>query len=97
MVISNPFVVPNKIFGKIFTAVASSLPDMDGNSSGTSSKIGQDQLLAMLSDVILSSRSLPISVTKQPIISDNLKNWADQMEMELTAPSPISGAADSSA
>ncbi|KAG9297397.1 hypothetical protein G9A89_009481 [Geosiphon pyriformis] len=52
MVTMNPFVVPDKIFNKISTAAASFFLDMDGNSSSISPKIGQDQLLAVLSDMI---------------------------------------------
>ncbi|KAG9294823.1 hypothetical protein G9A89_008515 [Geosiphon pyriformis] len=84
MVTPNPFVVLDEIFSKISTAAASLIPDMDGNSSGTSPKMGQDQLLAVLSDVVLSSRLLPIPVAKQFINLDDLKDWADQMEMEST-------------
>ncbi|KAG9302212.1 hypothetical protein G9A89_020646 [Geosiphon pyriformis] len=91
MVTLNPFVVPDEIFGKIFTAAASPLSDMDGNSSSTSPKMGQDQPLAVLPDVVLSSRSLPIPVAKQSINPDDLKDWADQMEMELTVPPQFSG------
>ncbi|KAG9302213.1 hypothetical protein G9A89_020647 [Geosiphon pyriformis] len=90
LVTPNPFVVSDKILGKIFTAAASSLSDVDGNNSSTASKMGQDQLLAVLPDVVLSSRSLPIPVAKQLIISDDLKDWADQMEMESTALPPVS-------
>ncbi|KAG9300847.1 hypothetical protein G9A89_004477 [Geosiphon pyriformis] len=97
MVILNSFVVPNEIFSKIFTAAASPLPDMDGNSSGPSPKMGQDQPLAVLPDVVISGRSLPIPVAKQSINPDDLKNWADQMEMELTVSPPVSGAADGGA
>ncbi|KAG9303083.1 hypothetical protein G9A89_005041 [Geosiphon pyriformis] len=70
---------------------------MDGNNSSTSSKIGQDQPLAVLSDVVFSGKLLPIPVAKQSINPDDLKDWADQMEMELIVPSPVPGAADSSA
>ncbi|KAG9303234.1 hypothetical protein G9A89_013560 [Geosiphon pyriformis] len=96
MVTPNPFVVPDEIFGKISTVAASPLPNMDGNSSSTSPKIGQDQPLTVLPDVVLSSRSLPIPVAKQPINLDDLKNWADQMEMESTVSPPVSGAANGS-
>ncbi|KAG9299754.1 hypothetical protein G9A89_013114 [Geosiphon pyriformis] len=51
MVTLNPFVVPDEIFSKISTAAASLLPDMNGNSSSTSSKMGQDQPLAVLPNV----------------------------------------------
>ncbi|KAG9289405.1 hypothetical protein G9A89_007966 [Geosiphon pyriformis] len=97
MVTLNPFVVPDEIFSKISTAAASPILDMDDNSSSTSPKIGQDQPLAVLPDVVLSSRSLPIPVAKQSINPDDLKDWADQMEMESTVPPPVSGASDAGA
>ncbi|KAG9289412.1 hypothetical protein G9A89_007973 [Geosiphon pyriformis] len=97
MVTPNSFVVPNEIFSKISTAAASFLPDMDGNSSSTSLKMGQDQLLAVLPNVVLSSKSSPISVVKQSINPDDLKDWADQIEMESTVSPPVSGTTDSSA
>ncbi|KAG9303755.1 hypothetical protein G9A89_018652 [Geosiphon pyriformis] len=97
MVTLNPFVVPDEIFGKISTAAASPLLDMNGNSSSTSPKMGQDQLLAVLPDVVLSGRLLPIPVAKQSINPDDLKNWTDQMEMESTVSPPVSGAADGGA
>ncbi|KAG9294463.1 hypothetical protein G9A89_001968 [Geosiphon pyriformis] len=97
MVTLNLFVVPDEIFSKIFTAAASFLPDMDDNNSSTSSKMGQDQPLAVLPDVILSSRSLPIPVAKQSINPDDLKDWADQMKMESTVSPPVSDAADGGA
>ncbi|KAG9301590.1 hypothetical protein G9A89_016660 [Geosiphon pyriformis] len=97
MVTSNLFVVSDKIFNKISTAAASPISDMDGNSSGTSPKMGQDQLLAVLPDVVLSGRSSPIPVAKQSINPDDLKDWADQMEMESTVPPPVSGASDTGA
>ncbi|KAG9301608.1 hypothetical protein G9A89_016678 [Geosiphon pyriformis] len=97
IVTPNSFVVSDEIFGKISTAAASPLPNMDSNSSSTSPKMGQDQLLAVLPDMVLSSRSLPIPVAKQSINPNNLKDWADQMEMELTVPSLVSGAADGGA
>ncbi|KAG9299681.1 hypothetical protein G9A89_006397 [Geosiphon pyriformis] len=81
MVTPNSFVVPDEIFGKISTAAASPFPDMDDNNSSTSPKMGQDQLLAVLSNVILFSRLSPISV----------------MKMESTTPPLISGAADGNA
>ncbi|KAG9284808.1 hypothetical protein G9A89_003731 [Geosiphon pyriformis] len=67
MVTLNFFVVPNKILGKISTAAASSLLDIDGNSSSIFSKIGQDQLLTVLSVVAISSRSLPILEAKHAL------------------------------
>ncbi|KAG9297644.1 hypothetical protein G9A89_011159 [Geosiphon pyriformis] len=97
MVTLNPFVVPDEIFSKISTATASPIPDMDDNNSSTSPKMSQDQPLAVLPDVVLSSRSLPIPVAKQSINPDDLKDWADQMEMESTVPPPVSGASDASA
>ncbi|KAG9293564.1 hypothetical protein G9A89_005567 [Geosiphon pyriformis] len=63
MVTWNPFVVPNEIFGKISTAAASPLPDMDGNSSSTSPKMGQDQPLAVLSDVMEMESTVPPPVS----------------------------------
>ncbi|KAG9297664.1 hypothetical protein G9A89_011179 [Geosiphon pyriformis] len=87
MVTPNPFVVPDEILDKISTAAASLLSDMDGNSSSTSSKMGQDQLLAVLSKVVLSGRSSPIPVAKQSINPDDLKDWADQIKMKSTVPS----------
>ncbi|KAG9292572.1 hypothetical protein G9A89_006943 [Geosiphon pyriformis] len=80
MVIPKSFVVLDEIFCKISIAAASSLSDMDDNSSSTSPKMDQDQPLAVLSNV--------------PIILDDLKNWADQMEMESSAPPPTSSAAN---
>ncbi|KAG9292553.1 hypothetical protein G9A89_006924 [Geosiphon pyriformis] len=97
MVTPNPFVVPDEIFSKISTVAASPIPDMDGNSSNTSPKLGQDQPLAVLSDVVLSGRSSPIPVVKQSINPDDLKDWADQIEMESTVPSPVFGASNADA
>ncbi|KAG9297580.1 hypothetical protein G9A89_007655 [Geosiphon pyriformis] len=97
MVTLNPFVVPDEIFGNIFTAVASFLPDMDGNNSSTSPKMGQDQLLAVLPDVVLSSRLSPIPVAKQSIDPDDLKDWTDQMDMKSTVSLPVSGTANGGA
>ncbi|KAG9284790.1 hypothetical protein G9A89_003713 [Geosiphon pyriformis] len=95
MITLNLFVVPDEIFGKISTTAASYFSNMHGNSSGTFSKMGQDQLLAVLPDVILSSRLSPIPIAKQSINLDDLKDWTDQIEMELTVSLPIFGAADS--
>ncbi|KAG9306093.1 hypothetical protein G9A89_015997 [Geosiphon pyriformis] len=83
LITSNSFVVLDEIFSKISTAAASPLLDMDGNSSGIFSKMGQDQLLAVLPDVVLSGRLSPIPT--------------DQMEMESTVSPSVSGAADGSA
>ncbi|KAG9289239.1 hypothetical protein G9A89_022549 [Geosiphon pyriformis] len=97
MVTPNPFVVSDKIFSKISTAAVSSLSDLDGNSSNISPKIGQDQLLAVLPDVVLSGKSSPIPVAKQFINSNDFKDWGDQIKMESTVSFPISGAADGGA
>ncbi|KAG9292530.1 hypothetical protein G9A89_006901 [Geosiphon pyriformis] len=97
MVTPNSFVVLDEIFCKISTVAASSLLDMNGNSSGTSPKMGQDQLLAVLPNVVISGRSLPIPVAKQSINPDDLKDWADQMKIESTVSLPVSGAADGGA
>ncbi|KAG9301532.1 hypothetical protein G9A89_008384 [Geosiphon pyriformis] len=86
MVTPNPFVVPDEIFGRIFTAAASSISDINGNSSSTSPKMGQNQPLAVLPNVVLSGRSSPIPVAKQSINPDDLKDWTDQMEMKSTVP-----------
>ncbi|KAG9298280.1 hypothetical protein G9A89_002768 [Geosiphon pyriformis] len=86
MVTLNPFVVPDEILEKISTAAVSPLPDIDGNSNNTSHKIRKDQPQAVLPDVKQNS-----------IIPDDLKDWADQMEMESTAPPPVSGTADGGA
>ncbi|KAG9292557.1 hypothetical protein G9A89_006928 [Geosiphon pyriformis] len=96
MVTPNPFVVPDEIFGKISTAAASPIPDMNGNSSGTSSKMSQDQPLAVLPDMVLSGRSSPIPVAKQSINPDDFKDWADQMKMETTVLFPVSGTTNAS-
>ncbi|KAG9297920.1 hypothetical protein G9A89_001229 [Geosiphon pyriformis] len=53
IVIPNPFVVPNEILNEISIALSSML-----------SKMGQDQLLAVLPNVVSSSRSLPVLETK---------------------------------
>ncbi|KAG9304233.1 hypothetical protein G9A89_019795 [Geosiphon pyriformis] len=97
LVTLNSYVVPNEILSKIFTATASLFPDMNDNSSSIFLKIDQDQPLAMLFNVVLFGKLLPILKAKQSIISDDLKDWADQMEMKSTAFSPVSGVADSSA
>ncbi|KAG9307232.1 hypothetical protein G9A89_017060 [Geosiphon pyriformis] len=78
----NLFVVPNEILDKISIA-----------SSGTSSKISQDQLLAVLPNVVFSGRLLPVLEAKQSpsVGSPVLGNWADQIETDLS-PSLVSGA-----
>ncbi|KAG9294455.1 hypothetical protein G9A89_001960 [Geosiphon pyriformis] len=63
MVTPNPFVVPDEIFSKISTAAASPIPNMDGNSSNTSPKLGQDQLLAVLPDMMEMELSVPPPVS----------------------------------
>ncbi|KAG9293562.1 hypothetical protein G9A89_005565 [Geosiphon pyriformis] len=86
MVIPNPFVVPDEILGKISTAAASPLSDMNVNSNSSTPNMKQDQPLAVLPNVVISSRSSPAMEAKQLIILDDLKDWADQMEMESTVP-----------
>ncbi|KAG9295126.1 hypothetical protein G9A89_006107 [Geosiphon pyriformis] len=78
----NPFVVLNEILDKISVAL-----------SGMLSKIGQDQPLAVLPNVVSSSRSSPVLETKQSSFVELpvLENWADQIETELS-PSLVSGA-----
>ncbi|KAG9294705.1 hypothetical protein G9A89_008184 [Geosiphon pyriformis] len=70
---------------------------MDGNSNNSTPNVKQDQLLAVLSDVVISSRLFPVMEAKLLIISDNLKDWADQMEMESSTPLPASGVANGGA
>ncbi|KAG9298721.1 hypothetical protein G9A89_012789 [Geosiphon pyriformis] len=94
MVTPNPFVVLNEIFSKISIAAASPLSDMDGNSSSIFPKMGQDQPLTVLPNVVLFGRLLPIPVAKQSINPDSLKDWADQMKMESTVSLSVSGAVD---
>ncbi|KAG9295947.1 hypothetical protein G9A89_011799 [Geosiphon pyriformis] len=76
IVTPNPFVVPNEILDEISVA-----------SSGTSSKIGQDQPLAVLPNVVSFSRSLLVLETKQspPVESSVLENWTNQMETESSS------------
>ncbi|KAG9301548.1 hypothetical protein G9A89_008400 [Geosiphon pyriformis] len=85
IVTPNPFVVPNKILNEISIV-----------SSSTSSKMDLDQPLAVLSNVVSSSRSLPVLEAKQspPVRSPVLENWADQIETESSPPS-VSGATSS--
>ncbi|KAG9300546.1 hypothetical protein G9A89_002424 [Geosiphon pyriformis] len=77
LVTPNPFVIPDKILGKIFTAAASPLLNIDGNSSGISSKIGQDQLLVVLSNVILFSRLSPILMKIKSTVPSLVSGAAD--------------------
>ncbi|KAG9300837.1 hypothetical protein G9A89_004467 [Geosiphon pyriformis] len=72
MVTLNLFVVPDEIFGKISTAAASPLPDMNGNSSSTSPKMGQDQPLAVLFNVVISSRLSPIPMEMESTVSSSV-------------------------
>ncbi|KAG9288646.1 hypothetical protein G9A89_006747 [Geosiphon pyriformis] len=78
----NPFVVPNEILDEIFIIL-----------SGMSSKIDQDQPLAVLSNVVFSGRSSPVLEVKQfsSVGSLVLENWADQMETD-SSPLLVSGA-----
>ncbi|KAG9304054.1 hypothetical protein G9A89_005964 [Geosiphon pyriformis] len=87
IVIPNPFVVSNEILDEIFTALSSTL-----------SKMGQDQLLAVLPNMVFFSRSLPVLEAKQSssIGSPFLGNWANQMKTELS-PLLVSGAASGGA
>ncbi|KAG9306993.1 hypothetical protein G9A89_000907 [Geosiphon pyriformis] len=82
IVTPNFFVVFNEILDDIFIA-----------SSGTSSKIGLDQLLAVLPNVVSSSRLLLVLEAKQslPVGSPVLENWANQIKTELSLPL-VSGA-----
>ncbi|KAG9294498.1 hypothetical protein G9A89_009345 [Geosiphon pyriformis] len=61
--------------------------------SSTSSKMGLDQPLAVLPNVVSFGRLLLVLETKQspPVGSSVLKNWADQMETESSS-SLVSGA-----
>ncbi|KAG9284445.1 hypothetical protein G9A89_023702 [Geosiphon pyriformis] len=76
IVTPNPFVVSNEILDEISIA-----------SSDTLSKMGQDQLLAVLPNVVSFSRSLPVLKAKQslPVRLPVLENWTDQMETELSS------------
>ncbi|KAG9291115.1 hypothetical protein G9A89_012987 [Geosiphon pyriformis] len=87
IVTPNPFVVPNEILGEISIA-----------SFNTSSKMGQDQSLAVLPNMVSSSRSSPVLEAKQSssVGSPVLGNWADQMETDLSPPL-VSGATSDSA
>ncbi|KAG9294109.1 hypothetical protein G9A89_021468 [Geosiphon pyriformis] len=82
IVTPKPFVVSNEILDEIFIAL-----------SGMSSKIGQDQSLAVLPNVASSDRSLPVLEANQspPVGSPVLGNWADQIETESSL-SLVSGA-----
>ncbi|KAG9285383.1 hypothetical protein G9A89_010858 [Geosiphon pyriformis] len=73
IVTPNPFVVFNKILDKISIVLSS-----------MSSKMGQNQPLAVLPNVVSSSRSSLVLKAKQSfsVGSPVLENWADQMETE---------------
>ncbi|KAG9284430.1 hypothetical protein G9A89_023687 [Geosiphon pyriformis] len=77
IVTPNPFVVPNKILDEISIA-----------SFGMSSKMGQDQPLAVLPNVVSFGRLLPVLETKQspPVGSPVFENWADQMKTDSSPP-----------
>ncbi|KAG9284806.1 hypothetical protein G9A89_003729 [Geosiphon pyriformis] len=79
------------ILGKISTTAASPLLNMNGNSNGSTLNMKQNQLLAVLSDVVISSRFFSAMKAKQFIISNDLKNWANQIEIKSSTPSPVSG------
>ncbi|KAG9299969.1 hypothetical protein G9A89_009697 [Geosiphon pyriformis] len=87
IVTPNPFVVPNEILDKISIVLFS-----------TSSKIDQDQPLAVLPNVVSSNKSSPVLEAKQslPVGSSVFGNWADQMETDsspsLVASTLVSGA-----
>ncbi|KAG9296639.1 hypothetical protein G9A89_002910 [Geosiphon pyriformis] len=77
IVTPNPFVVPNEI-----------LDEISVTSFGMSSKMGQNQPLAVLPNVVSSGRSSPVLEAKQSpsVGSPVLENWADQMETESSPP-----------
>ncbi|KAG9289177.1 hypothetical protein G9A89_022486 [Geosiphon pyriformis] len=81
IVIPNPFVVPNEILDKISIVSSSML-----------SKMGQDQPLAVLPNVVSFGRFLPVLEAKQSfsVGSSVLGNWADQMETDSSS-SLVSG------
>ncbi|KAG9303656.1 hypothetical protein G9A89_018553 [Geosiphon pyriformis] len=87
IIILNFFVVSNEILDEISVV-----------SSGTSSKMSQDQLLAVLSNVVFSGRSSLVLEAKQfpPVGLSVLGNWADQIETDLSFPL-VSGATSSGA
>ncbi|KAG9301963.1 hypothetical protein G9A89_021007 [Geosiphon pyriformis] len=73
IVTPNPFVIPNEILNEIFIAL-----------SGMLFKMGQDQPLVVLPNVVSSGRLLPVLEAKQssPVGSPVFGNWADQIETE---------------
>ncbi|KAG9292236.1 hypothetical protein G9A89_023956 [Geosiphon pyriformis] len=77
IVTPNPFVILNEILDEISIALSS-----------TSSKMDQDQPLAVLSNVVFSGRLLPVLEAKQfpPVGSPVFGNWADQMETNSSPP-----------
>ncbi|KAG9287339.1 hypothetical protein G9A89_023710 [Geosiphon pyriformis] len=72
----NFFVVPNEI-----------LDEISITSSGISSKIGLNQPLAVLPNMVFSGKSLSVLEAKQSssVGSSVLKNWSDQMETKLSS------------
>ncbi|KAG9297789.1 hypothetical protein G9A89_011304 [Geosiphon pyriformis] len=72
----NPFVVSNEILDEIFIT-----------SSGMSFKMGQDQPLVVLPNVVSFSRSSPVLEAKQSpsVGSPVLENWTDQIETESSS------------
>ncbi|KAG9295695.1 hypothetical protein G9A89_001712 [Geosiphon pyriformis] len=77
IVTPNSFVIPNEILDEIFIA-----------SSSTSSKMGQDQPLTVLSNMVSSGKLSPVVEAKQSpsVGSPVLGNWADQMETDSSPP-----------
>ncbi|KAG9298915.1 hypothetical protein G9A89_015937 [Geosiphon pyriformis] len=77
IVIPNSFVVFNEILDEISIA-----------SFGILFKMGQDQLLAVLPNMVSFGRSLPVLEAKQSssVGSPVLGNWANQMETDLSPP-----------
>ncbi|KAG9301364.1 hypothetical protein G9A89_018036 [Geosiphon pyriformis] len=77
IVTPNIFVVSNEILDEISIILFS-----------TSSKIGLDQLLAVLPNMVSSNRLSPVLEAKQFFLvrSPVFENWADQMETELSSP-----------
>ncbi|KAG9291116.1 hypothetical protein G9A89_012988 [Geosiphon pyriformis] len=87
IVTPNSFMVPNEILDEISIVSSSML-----------SKMGQDQLLAVLPNMVSSGRLLPVLKAKQSFFVELpvLKNWTDQMKTELSSllvSGPTSGGA----
>ncbi|KAG9290657.1 hypothetical protein G9A89_011620 [Geosiphon pyriformis] len=87
IVIPNFFVVSNEILDKIFVV-----------SSGMSFKMGQDQPLAVLPNVVSFGRSLPVLKAKQSLFVglSVLENWTNQLKTK-SSPPLVFGAISSSA